>query len=58
MILIIKNISWVEFNNRMETVFGKRFVNADDLYFNIDKELKFGEGCELSDFEALKYLQN
>ena len=57
-ILIIKNISWIEFDNRMEAVFEKRLVNVDDLYFNVDKEFKFGEGCELSDLEALDYLQN
>ncbi len=42
----------------MQAVFGKTFVDADDLYFNIKKEVKFGEETELSDIQALTLLQD
>lgn len=49
---------WNEFHNKMEQVFGKSFHQADDLYYNIKKEVNYGESIELNDIEALKYLQN
>ena len=56
--IIIKNIAWAEFEHSMQAVFGKTFVDADDLYFNIKKEVKFGEETELSDIQALTLLQD
>ncbi|ANU47560.1 hypothetical protein ADH76_19900 [Enterocloster clostridioformis] len=41
----------------MKQVFGKTFKYVDELYLNVIKEIKFGEGNELNDNEALKYLQ-
>lgn len=38
-------------------VFGKKFKNVDELYFNVKKELIFGEENELEDMEALNYLK-
>lgn len=56
-----KNIPWSEFENRMERVFGKKFnrkySKVDELFFNVERQIKFGEENELSDSEALKYLQ-
>lgn len=57
-ILINNNISWNEFNNKMNQVFGKSFKNVDELYFNVTREIVFGEETELSDLDALKYLQD
>lgn len=49
---------WNEFHNKMEQVFGKSFNQVDDLYYNIKKEVNYGESVELNDNEALKFLQN
>lgn len=38
-------------------VFNKNFKYVDELYFNVKKELFFGEEKELDDKEALNYLK-
>ena len=56
--IIIKNIlSWDEFNNKMNNIFGKSFRVVDELYFNIEKEINIGERRILDDYQVLKYLQ-
>ena len=42
----------------MYEVFKKNFTYVDDLYFNIQKQIDFGEEIELDDSEALDYLQD
>ena len=43
----------------MKQVFGKNlFKHVDELFFNVTKEVYFGEETELLDVEALKYLQD
>ena len=42
----------------MNQVFGKSFKNVDELYFNVTNEIAFDEETELSDLDALKYLQD
>ena len=37
----------------MKQVFGKTFKYVDELYLNVIKDFKFGEGNELNDNEAL-----
>ena len=32
-------MSWDEFNNKMNNIFGKSFIVVDELYFNIEKEI-------------------
>lgn len=51
------NIEWKKFHDKMERVFGRSFVQADDLYFHVCKEVDFGENEEINDIEALKKLQ-
>ena len=41
----------------MNETFGKSFKYVDELYYNVDKQIQFGEETELSDIEALEYLQ-
>ena len=41
----------------MYKVFNKNFKYVDELYFNVKKELFFGEEKELDDKEALNYLK-
>lgn len=41
----------------MHDIFGKRFKYVDELYYNVNKQIQFGEETELSDVEALVYLQ-
>ena len=41
----------------MYKVFNKNFKYVDELYFNVKKELFFGEENELEDMEALNYLK-
>ena len=48
----------MSFINKMEQVFGKSFRQVDDLYYDISKEVNFGENVELNDNKALKYLQD
>lgn len=52
------NIAWDEFDSKMEQVFGRKFSQPDDLYYNVSREISFGEGLEMNDREALKYLQD
>lgn len=54
---LINNIEWNKFYDEMERVFGKRFSQADDLYYHVCKEDEFGENVEINDTEALKRLQ-
>ena len=56
--IINKIITWNEFNDKMKKVFGKSFRYVDDLYFNVEKEVTFGENAELEDDQALRYLQD
>lgn len=42
----------------MNKIFGKSFKYVDELYVNVTKEINFGEDKELTDSEALKYLQD
>lgn len=57
----IRNISWSEFENRMNCEFGKKFSRKgskiDELFFNVESQINFGEENELSDSKALEYLQ-
>lgn len=41
----------------MELVFGKGFKIVDELYFNIIKQIEFGEEREFEDIEALFLLE-
>lgn len=41
----------------MYEIFGKNFKYVDELYFNVDKQIQFGEETELSDVETLEYLK-
>lgn len=50
-------MSWDEFNNKMNNIFGKSFIVVDELYFNIEKEINIGERRILDDYQVLKYLQ-
>lgn len=56
-IIIIKKISWNEFGKRMKLVFGKDFKNVDELYFNVVKQINFGEGAEFEDLEVVIMLE-
>ena len=41
----------------MKLIFGKDFKNADELYFNVIKQINFEEGKELEDIEVLIILE-
>ena len=56
-IAVVKNISWKEFEEKMNLVFGRTFHVVDDLYLNIVRQINFGEWIELDDLEALSYLE-
>ena len=47
----------MEFENSMHDIFGKGFKYVDELYYNVNNQLQFGEETELSDVEVLVYLQ-
>ena len=52
------NISWAEFDDKLYEVFGKKMKSADDLYFNLLKQVKIGESTYLEDMDALNCLQD
>ena len=54
---MVENISWKEFEEKMNLVFGRTFHVVDDLYLNIVRQINFGEWIELDDLEALSYLE-
>ena len=47
----------MEFENSMHDIFGKGFKYVDELYYNVNNHIQFGEETELSDVEVLVYLQ-
>ena len=47
----------MEFENSMHEIFGKGFKYVDELYYNVNNQIQFGEETELSDVEVLVYLQ-
>ena len=47
----------MEFENSMHDIFGKGFKYVDELYYNVNNQIQFGEETELSDVEVLVYLQ-
>lgn len=47
----------MEFENSMHDIFGKGFKYVDELYYNVNNQIQFGEESELSDVEVLVYLQ-
>lgn len=57
-IIIKNNISWAEFDDRLNEVFGKKMKCVDDLYFNVVKRINVGEIICLEDLGALKLLQD
>ena len=38
-IIIVKNLSWIEFEKHMDLVFKKNFKIVDELYFNVVKQI-------------------
>ena len=38
-IIIVKNLSWVEFEKHMDLIFKKNFKIVDELYFNVVKQI-------------------
>lgn len=56
-IIIFHNIPWAEFENKMYATFGKKFKYVDELHYNVNRQIQFGEETELTDAEALAYLQ-
>lgn len=57
MIIIVKTLSWIEFEKQMNLVFKKNFKIVDELYFNVVKQINFGERSEMKDLEVLYYLE-
>jgi hypothetical protein len=52
------NISWAEFDEKLYEIFGKKMKSADDLYFNLIKQVEIGESTYLEDMDALNCLQD
>ena len=50
-------MNWDEFNETMKNVFGRTFIDVDDLYFNVVREKRFGESIEIDDRLALDILK-
>lgn len=58
LIVLNRIITWAEFHARMKERFGKSFRYVDELYFNVEKRISFGECRILDDSEVLGYLQD
>ncbi len=51
-------MSWGEFEKKMVETFGRSFRLVDQLYFNVEKEIRIGERVSFGDLEVLGYLQS
>ncbi len=50
-------MSWNEFEEKMAAAFGRSFRKVDELYFNVEKEIRIGERVRFGDREVLEYLR-
>lgn len=49
---------WNKFKQKIAETFDISFRTVDDLYFNVEKKIVFGEATELADSEAVDYLKS